>query len=510
VESKDLAEHHSGASLLTLRRMGIDTYQEPVVYMRAECPVCLAEGFAAQSRVNVSTSTRTIIATLNVVHGDLLKLDEAGLSESAWQLLAPRDGEKAKVSHPRPLESFRSVRRKVYGAPLSAPEMLRIMEDIVARRYSDIHLAAFITACANGRLTTEEITALTRAMVSVGNRLTWEQKTIADKHCVGGLPGNRTTPILVSIAAAAGLCIPKTSSRAITSPSGTADAMETLAPVDLSLADMRNVVEREGGCIVWGGSVHLSPADDILIRVERVLDVDTEGQLVASVLSKKSAAGSTHLILDMPVGPTAKVRSAEAADRLLETLSSVAAALGIATRIIISDGTQPVGRGVGPALEAQDVLAVLQNRAGAPEDLREHALALASGLLEMTGAAAEGQGDATARRILANGQAWAKFQAICEAQGGMRQPPVAAQRSDVTATFTGTVTEIDNRRLSLIAKLAGAPKAKAAGVYLHAKLGTRVEKGQPLFAVHAETPGELDYALEYLKTQDDIVKVSSL
>ena len=140
--------------------------------------------------------------------------------------------------------------------------------------------------------------------------------------------------------------------------------METLAPVELDTAAMRRVVEREGGCIVWGGAATLSPADDMLIRVERPLDLDSEGQLVGSVLSKKKAAGSTHVVIDMPIGPTAKVRSEEAAARLSALLEGVGKAIGLTLRVLTTDGRQPVGRGIGPALEARDVLAVLQGQAG--------------------------------------------------------------------------------------------------------------------------------------------------
>lgn len=184
----------------------------------------------------------------------------------------------------------------------------------------------------------------------------------------GGLPGKRTTPIVVAIVASHGLVMPKTSSRAITSPAGTADTMETLAPVDLDLAAMRRAVEQEGACLVWGGSVRLSPADDILIRVERVLDIDAQGQLIASVLSKKIAAGSTHIVIDIPVGATAKVRTDDAAAELADQLTEVGRVFGVTVRCVITDGAQPVGRGIGPALEARDVLAALQGLPDAPND----------------------------------------------------------------------------------------------------------------------------------------------
>jgi thymidine phosphorylase len=413
------------------------------------------------------------------------------------------------VRHADPVESLSEVRRRIYGHRLDGAALSAIVSDIVDGRYSDVHLAAFVTACAALPLDDRETVALTRVMVEVGDRLSWPGSPIVDKHSVGGLPGNRTTPIAVAIVAAHGLTMPKTSSRAITSPAGTADTMETLAPVDLDLASIRRVVERESGCIAWGGSVRLSPADDILIRIERALDLDTEGQLIASVLSKKIAAGSTHLVLDIPVGPTAKVRSADAAAALSRRLDEVAGAFGLRTKVVLSDGNQPVGRGVGPALEARDVLAVLQGSPHAPADLRARACNLAGTLLELGGRAPTGAGRHLAEATLADGRAWIKFQRICEAQGGMRVPGTAKHNHPLLSGRDGRVVRVDNRKLAKLAKLAGAPDSKAAGVEMHARLGDERRAGDPLCTVHAETRGELEYALDYAATHRDIVEVES-
>ncbi len=495
---------------LAARRIGIDTQHEAVVFVREDSYVRRSEGFAAHARVELHYGERTIIATLYEIKGEVIGRGEIGLSEAAWRRLGVSEGDAIAIAHPQPLESMSSVRRKIFGERLHDDEMKNILTDITAGRYSNIELSSFITACSACALEPDEVIGLTRAMVNVGERITWDHSPIVDKHSVGGLPGNRSTPIIVSIVACTGLTMPKTSSRAITSPSGTADSMETLAPVNLDLSRMRRVVEQEGGCIIWGGTVQLSPADDILIRVERALDIDSEGQLVASVLSKKIAAGSTHVILDMPVGPTAKVRSEKSARMLTQSLTDVATAFGLKVRTLVADGRQPVGRGIGPALEARDVLAVLQNEASAPKDLRARSLALSGGLIELAGKAASGQGSAMAAEILADGRAWAKFQRICAAQGGMRTPPHSRHQRPIAANAAGTVLEINNRRLARIAKLAGAPDAKAAGLELHVRLGDRVESGQPLFTVHADTPGEFAYALDYTANiVGDVIRIGA-
>jgi len=488
--------------------MGIDTYQEPVLYMRRDCHVCLSEGFEAQSRVEISLAGRSIVATLNVVTEEFLLPSEAGLSEAAWRLLGASVGDQAVIRHPPPLESLGHVRAKVYGRRLTPPALDAIIHDVVAGRYSDLQLAAFVTACAGDRLDMSETVALTRAMVAVGDRMHWGEGLVMDKHSVGGLPGNRTTMIIVPIVAACGLRMPKTSSRAITSPAGTADTMETLAPVDLDAATMQRVVERTGGCIAWGGSVRLSPADDILIRVERPLDLDSQGQLVASILSKKAAAGATHVLIDMPVGATAKVRSAQAAAHLTRQLEEVGRAMELKVRVAHTDGAVPIGRGIGPALEAHDVLSVLRGESGAPADLADRALLLAGMLLEFGGAAGAGEGHELAAAVLRDGRAWRKFQEICEAQGGMREPPVAAFQRDLSAVRSGCVVGIDNRRLARVAKLAGAPKTPEAGIHLRVSAGDFVERGEPLYTLHAASSGALEYALEYALSQPDTVHVS--
>lgn len=253
--------------VLKVKRLGLLTQDEPIVLMHSDCHVAKSEGLASRARVLLCCDGREVIATLYEVDNDWLAPNQAGLSEAAWRRLHADDGDVLIVRHPPSIDSLADVRRRIYGGRLDAAAFNAIIHDIVAGRYADIHLATFIAACSAFPLDGEEIAHLTGAMVRAGERLSWPVAMVMDKHCVGGLPGNRTTPIVVAIAASLGLIMPKTSSRAITSPSGTADAMETMTQVALDLAQIRNVVEREGACIAWGGAMGLSPADDVLIRI---------------------------------------------------------------------------------------------------------------------------------------------------------------------------------------------------------------------------------------------------
>lgn len=496
------------ADFLHLKRIGINTHQEPVVYMRQDCQVASSEGFYAHSRVEIRTETHSVVATLVLVCSDLLSHQWAALSEAAWYRLGcPDDGEKAWFRHARPVDSMSFVRGKIYGQRFTDESAAAIITDIREGRYSDIQLSAFVTACAGDRLDLDETIAITRAMVESGQRFDWGADVVLDKHCVGGLPGNRTTPVVVAIVAANDLIMPKTSSRAITSPAGTADTMEVMTQVSLTFDKMREVVHQQGACLAWGGSVSLSPTDDLVIRVERALDLDSEGQLVASVISKKVAAGSRQVLIDIPVGPTAKVRSQATAQTLKQLLEKTGAALGLDVRTIITDGTQPIGRGIGPALEARDVLQVLRNDGHAPQDLREKSLQMAGMLLEMGGKAEAGQGYALATSTLISGRAMAKFEAICRAQGDFREPVLANYHHTIFAEHKGVVAYFNNRFIARLASLAGAPNAPTAGIELHVVLGDEVEAGAPLFTLYAEAPGELAYALDFLDGHTDVVRI---
>ncbi len=491
---------HSSRQALRLRRVAIDTYRENVAFLHRECPLYRSEGFQALAKVEINglEDGQRVLAVLNVVDDDRITAsDELGLSEQAFEQLGLGPGAPVCIAHAEPPASLEAVHRKIAGERLDAEDFMAIARDIVEHRYSRMELAAFLVSCSESGMEREEVLHLTRAMIATGERLDWGEPLVADKHCIGGIPGNRTSMLVVPIVAAHGMLIPKTSSRAITSPAGTADTMEVLAEVELDPATLHRIVRRQRGCLAWGGNARLAPVDDILISVERPLAMDSPGQMVASILSKKVAAGSTHLLLDIPVGPTAKVREMRDALRLRKLFEYVGTRLGLHLEVVLTNGQQPVGRGIGPVLEARDAMMVLENHPEAPHDLREKALRLAGRVLEFDPDVRGGEGYAMARDILESGRALSKMKAIIEAQGARREPPQPGRLTlDIEAPAEGFVTAIDNLQMARIARLAGAPMDKGAGVDLFRKVGDRVEPGQPLYRIHAEFPADFDFARE--------------
>ncbi|MCU4717106.1 AMP phosphorylase [Halapricum hydrolyticum] len=391
-------------------------------------------------------------------------------------------------------ESVVHLREKLVGEELEIEELRTIVEDIERDRLNDVELSAFVSGVFANGLSREEMQSLTSCMVDVGETLEWEQAPIGDKHSIGGVAGNRVTPIVVAIVAAAGVPIPKTSSRAVTSAAGTADTLEVFCDVEFTLEEIREIVDRTNGCMVWGGSVDLSPVDDKIIRAETPLSIDPKGQIVASVLSKKKSAGSTHVVIDIPYGEGAKVETLSEAREIARDFNRVGQGLGMEIDCAITRGEQPVGRGVGPVLEARDVLAVLEG--DGPDDLRIKSERLAQMLLDATGV------EASAREILADGRAVEKFREIVDTQRG--DPDVSVDDlvpgqhvAAYTADRDGMVTHVDNRRVNELARRAGAPKDIRAGVCLDCRVGERIQKGTELLTIHAQKESKLEQALSF-------------
>jgi AMP phosphorylase len=391
-------------------------------------------------------------------------------------------------------DSVAYITRKLEDVELEVEEIDAIVRDINRDLLSDVELGAFVSGVYANGLSREEMMSLTDCMVDVGETVEWDREPIVDKHSIGGVAGNRVTPIVVPIIAAAGLTIPKTSSRAVTSAAGTADTMEVFCDVSFSVAEIREIVAETNGCMVWGGAMNISPVDDKIIRAETPLSLDPPGQVIASVLSKKKSAGATHVVIDLPYGEGAKVESLHAAREMAEDFSRVGANLGMGIDCTITRGEQPIGRGIGPVLEARDVLAVLEG--DGPPELKAKGVRLAQVLFDAVGT------DESAADLLESGAADAKFREIIGAQNGdpdVSQSDLDLGRYDATVYTDreGVVTHVDNRFVNELARRAGAPKDLRAGVYLHCRVGDELTDGDPLFTLYADTREKLDAARSY-------------
>ncbi len=293
--------------------------------------------------------------------------------------------------------------------------------------------------------------------------------------------------------------MPKTSSRAITSAAGTADVIESVAKVEFSSSQLYKILKKTKACMVWGGSLGLAPADDKIIQIERLLNLDPEPQLLSSILAKKLSVNSNYVLIDIPYGKSAKVsrKKALSLKKKFEKLSKI---FNINLKCILTDGSQPIGNGIGPILEIRDVLSVLKQSPERPLDLEKKSLKLASFLLEMTGKAKKGQGMELAKKILQSGKAFSKFKEIIKAQGGhLNNLKLGEFFQDIVAKKSGKVIEIDNKKINFLARILGSPTDKGAGIYLYKHLKDNVKRKEKLLTFYSESERKLREALKFYK-----------
>ena len=455
----------------------------------------------ASHRVILRTKNADTVAIVDL-SSDLVGRGEVGLFYEVWNELGAVDGTQIEIVHMQRPASIEFIKKKMDGKTLSKSEIETVMRELMQNRLSEAELASFITSVYIRGMGEDEIVGLTESVVATGQTLELGRHPVCDKHCVGGVAGNRTTMVLVPIIAAAGLYIPKTSSRSITSAAGTADTMETLCDVSFEVDEMREIVRKSHGCIVWGGALKLASADDKLIKIRNPLSLDPKGVLLASILAKKKSVGAEYVIIDIPIGRGAKIPDQSEAKSLGKDFISIGKRLGMNIEVLVTDGSEPIGNGIGPSLECIDVLSVLNN--GGPAELRDKSCQLSGALLELSGKVKKGRGFEVASKLLESGKALDKFREIVELQGGKKgikiaDIPVAKYRHKVMAEKDGRVSHIDNRMISKIARAAGAPNDKPAGVLLSVSRGDKVKKGDVLFEIHSDSEAKLDFAIKALE-----------
>ncbi len=452
----------------------------------------------AMDRVRIWKEESSLTAVVDLTK-TFVKPGELGLFYEAYTNLGVKAGEDIQVEPIEKPVSVSYIRKKLDGIKLTQEEIEKIIEDLMEDELTEFELSAFVTATYIRGLDEDETVYLTKAIVNSGEVLDLGKERVYDKHSIGGVPGNRTTMIIVPIVASAGLTIPKTSSRAITSPAGTADVMEVLAPVSLDKEEIERVVKKANGCIVWGGAVNLAAADDKLIRIRHPLSLDPRGMLLASIMAKKKAVSATDVIIDIPTGEGAKVKTREEALELGENFKLIGNRLGMHIKVLLTDGDHPIGRAIGPALEAKEILRILNNEP-VSQDLTEKSAILSGILLEMSGKANRGEGRDVAMRIIKSGKALAKLKEIIELQGGDPDiKPDDIKIGEISETITsqksGRIEHINNKAISAIARAAGAPKDKEAGIYMHVEEGDKVKVGSPLFTLYAKKQRKLEQAI---------------
>jgi AMP phosphorylase len=458
-------------------------------------------GVHSMDRISLKCAKGEMATIIDTI-GTVVKENEIAVSTEIRDALSLKKSQKLEVNLAPSPESLISIKSKLNSNTLSEKQIYLIIQDIVDNNLSEAEIALFVSAMYKQGMDFKETVSLINAILKTGNKLDLNSKYVVDKHSIGGIPGNRTTPIIVAVCAAAGLIMPKSSSRAITTSAGTADVMETIAKIEFSIKDLKKIVKKTNGCLIWGGGLGMVPADSKIIKIEKKLGIDPEAQLLASIMSKKLALGANYIIIDIPYGKTAKVNKKKALD-LKKKFEKLGKHFKKKLKVLLTKADQPMGIGVGPTLELKDVIAVLDPKKQGPKDLEEKSLFLASELLKMTK-----KGDLkTAQEILHSGKAYEKFKQIIKSQGGKipNALPQAKYTKAIKSKKAGTIKEIDNKKINNLGRAAGAPVDKLAGLEIHHEVGCNIKRKEPLVTIHAESRSRLRQAIKFYKKERPIL-----
>lgn len=469
----------------------------PVVMVNRKTAELL--GVHAGDRVRIKTTSskkEELIVILDTTTRDVGE-DYLLVSTETKKRLNLREGQKVEVSFSNNPESVSYIKEKILGKELTEKEVKEIIADVVNNSLSEPEIAAFISGMYKTGMTFKETIYLIEAILDSGTTLKFNEKYVVDKHCIGGIAGNRTTPLVVSICAAAGLTMPKTSSRAITSAAGTADCVEAICPVEFKMSEIKKIVKKTGACLAWGGSLGMVPADSKIIKVEKMLKVDPTAQLLASIMSKKLAVGSKYILIDIPYGTNAKVSKSKA-NFLKKKFEELGKHFKVTLKVVLTKANQPIGNGVGPALEMRDIIRILNPKEEGPKDLEKKSIYLAGEILEMTKKAKKGTGEKLAKEIIESGEAWKKFKEIIAAQkGSVSKLKIGKFDKDILCMKNKKIKSINNKLINELARSAGCPQDKGSGIYLHKKVGEKVKRGDKLITIYAESVSRLSEAINF-------------
>jgi len=459
-------------------------------------------GVHLQGMISIRTLSKhpkELFSVVETIDGNTIKESEILVSSEIRKRMGLKKGQKVDINLAPESKSLLFIKKKLANKKLSEKEITRIIGDITNNSLSDAEIAIFVGAMYEHGMNIKETIYMIKAILKFGNKLNVDKKYVVDKHSIGGVPGNRTTPIVVSICAAHGLTFPKTSSRAITTAAGTADVVETVADVDFSISELRKILKKTNAFMVWGGSLGMVPADSKIIKVERMLKIDPKSQLLASIMSKKFSVGSEYILIDIPYGKNVKVNKKKA-EELKRKFQILGRHFNKKLRCVLTKGSEPIGNGIGPSLEMTDIIKVLNPKEQGPLDLEKKSLFLAGEIFEMTKKAKGGKGVKLAEEILRSGKAFEKFKQIIRAQNGsLRRIKESKFKKDILSEKSGEIVEIDNKKIISLARTLGCPVDKSAGIYLYFHVGDKIKKRRKILTIHSETKERLREATNFYK-----------
>ncbi len=466
-------------------------------------------GITAGDSLYITTQTHKTGITLFVdITTNLVETGTLGLFNDVWLNHKFHNGEEvvAELSHDG--KSAKIISEKLQGKILTKDQIAYVIGDIARGEISPVLTSAWVCAGFNPGFNEKEIEYMTLALANSGEKLNWNGRIALDKHSIGGIGGKAITPIVISILAnLPGIVVPNTSSRAITTASATTDMLESIMKMSFCIDELYKFVENENAFMVWGGGIDLAPADDKIIKVQKQIGIESSDKVISSIIAKKIAQGITHMVLDIPYGKYAKVKSKSEAIEFSHKFRDLASKFGIRVVDHIRQVFGIDGNALGPNLEIREVLKIFEADQTCSHLVLENSLIMAAKVIELSNLAPAGAGIDIAKDIFTSGKAEEKFRKIVEMQGGKanlhsENISIGHIQVDINSDRSGDVAYIISRKAFEICKALGNPHIKEAGIYFWKKPGDSVRVGDKLMTLYAKNDGRMNLALKVLKDND--------
>ncbi len=457
-------------------------------------------GIGDSVSLDVAGRKGSIIVSVDITDS-LIDEGEIGFYEGIWNKYNLNYGEIVKIKLVSPSEAVASIRKKVLGKKLKYKEIFNIIRDISNDKLGKILTTYYAASGYAQGFDDEELYYMTKAMAETGEMFKFEG-IVADKHSIGGVAGKGITPIVVPIVACVkGITVPNTSTRAITSASATTDMLEVIMPMSFSKEELDSFILKCNSFMVWGGGLDLAPADDKIIQVQKPIGIESIDKFVASIVAKKVAQGVNHVIFDVPVGNSAKIKTEKEYNKVKSTFEKTCAKFDIKVIVYRRDVNGIDGNSVGPCLECKEFLRVYERDNRRSLQLEEDALRMAGRLIELCGKVEKDKGYKLAKDILESGDAFAKLCEIIDMQGGNKKISsdsleIGGNTFEYKSKKSGVIKGINNKKVFEVCRALGNPRIKEAGLYFHKNVGDEIKHGDKLVTLYATTDSRLELGIK--------------
>ena len=403
--------------------------------------------------------------------------------------------------------SMQAIRKKLLWKKITDEEIDAIIEDIKDNKIHDLVLAYYVATSFFYKSDVHELAYTTKATAYTWDmyRFPW---IVAGKYCIWWVPGNETTMIVIPILASLWITMPKSFSKAITSPAATGECVNVLMDIEFDKQEVIRLTDKVWACLVWNEKLNLAPVNDRIIKVSAPLGMEPYARMISSIMAKNYAMGINHCLIDIPMWPTAKVATMRDAKRVAKRFKEIWEYLWIKMDIEITDWSEPIGRWIWACLQAREALRILQQYKTRSEDLEKKAIFLASRLLMLCGAANNmWNAENLVKTQLTNWEAWKKMQEIIKAQNG--NPNIKSEdiqlgkfSHDIIAEKDCRIKKVDMKHLNTMVRWLWAPKQYQAGIYLHKRVWDKVKKGEVIYTMYSDSANKLSLIKEMQKEKD--------